>query len=69
MKTKFLLFALLMLLPWCAKAQMQETVYRVSLTDLPEDLNMEDLDEKQSHSICPVPCILSCMKLAKPNYG
>lgn len=44
MKTKFLLFALLMLLPWCAKAQMQETVYRVSLTDLPEDLNMEDLD-------------------------
>ncbi len=38
MKTKFLLFALLMLLPWCAKAQDQGTIYRVSLTDLPEGI-------------------------------
>lgn len=38
MKTKFLLFALLMWLPWCAKAQDQETVYRVSLSDLPEGI-------------------------------
>lgn len=38
MKTKLLLFVLMMWLPWCAKAQDQETIYRVSLTDLPEGI-------------------------------
>lgn len=44
MKTKLLLFALLMWLPWCAKAQYPETVCRVSLTDLPEEVNVYDLN-------------------------
>lgn len=44
MKTKLLLFALLMWLPWCAKAQDPETVCRVSLTDLPEEVNVYDLN-------------------------
>ena len=43
MKTKLLLFALLMWLPWCAKAQDLETVFQVSLTDLPEEVSMNDL--------------------------
>lgn len=38
MKTKLLLFVLMMWLPWCAKAQDQGTIYRVSLTDLPEGI-------------------------------
>lgn len=43
MKTKLLLFALLMWLPWCAKAQDQENVYRVSFTDLPEGMEQEQI--------------------------
>lgn len=43
MKTKLLLFALLMWLPWCAKAQDQENVYRVSFTDLPEGMEKEQI--------------------------
>lgn len=43
MKTKLLLFALLMWLPWCAKAQDQENVYRVSFTDLPEGMEKEQV--------------------------
>lgn len=43
MKTKLLLFALLMWLPWCVKAQDLETVFQVSLTDLPEEVSMNDL--------------------------
>lgn len=38
MKTKLLLFVLMMWLPWCAKAQDQGIIYRVSLTDLPEGI-------------------------------
>lgn len=43
MNTKSLLFALLIFLPWYAQAQIQETIYRVYLTDLPDDLNMTDM--------------------------
>ena len=43
MKTKLLLFVLMMWLPWCAKAQDQGTIYRVSLTDLPEGIEKEQI--------------------------
>lgn len=43
MKTKFLLLALLMLLPLGVKAQNQERTYSVKLTDLPEGLTDQDM--------------------------